>query len=256
MATAEASASKSASSFTPDSLPMGTDIMPWGQSVVRHLLPNRSRIEEVLATAGYHEPKVVNVIGGLLENIHKNPTSKEADLWHYRPEGSETGMAAHLRGGRDALVLTTTPHRNTGWEMQSGRLYDQDALTEYNGLYGTEKPGYKFKMVVFDPGPQGPEGPEGEEGVYDPNRLALASQSDRKLPWLGMRTQDWKLNIKGLPGRFALMYQTQQDGDNDILLRLKGPDGSKTTEVYRFIQREPGKVHVAVRAVNVSPTGW
>lgn len=246
-------------SWAPDSLPMGTDIMPWAQAAARHILPNRARIDEILRIAGYRGLKVIEVIGGLLHNIQKDPTSKDLNIWHYRPEGSDTGMGAHLHGEERAVILTTTPHRNTGWEMQAERVYDTDALAEYNDIYGKERLGYKFKMVIYDPGPKNPESPkapERKEGVHDLAVLAKATQADRKLPWLGMKPQDWRYNYKGIPARFALMYQTIVDGENDVWVRLSHPDDGQTSELYRFIQREPGRAHVVVRVVNFNRPGF
>lgn len=243
-------------SWTPDSLPMGTDIMPWAQAATRHILPSRARIDEILGTAGYRKPKVIDVIGGLLQNIQKEPTSKDSSVWHYLPGGTDTGMEARLYSGSDVVIVTTTPHRSTNWEMQTERRTDEPAAAEYSSLYGKERPGYKFKMVIYGPGPRGSKNPEGEEGAYDLAVLAKATQVDRKLPWLGMKPQDWKYNYKGIPARFAVMYETVAEGENDVWIKLNHPDGTESAELYRFIQREQGKAHVAVRAVNVSPTGW
>ena len=203
--------------WTPDSLPMGTDFMESGQTVARHLLsitpykeglPDRARINEVIRIAGYQNPKVIDVIGGLLESIHRAPTSESPNVRRYLPVGTDTNMAVHLYGG-PAVILTTTPHRRTGWEMHTERGYDQDALTEYNGLYGREKPPYRFKMVIYDPGPKGPEGPEGEESTYNLDVLAKASQLDRKLPPFGLHSQDWRW--KGVAARWAIMFHTESD---------------------------------------------
>lgn len=263
MATVETAASGSGNLWTPDSLPMGTNVMAWGQAAARHILPitpykdgypDRTTINSILQTVGYKQPKVIDVVGGLLETIHRGPFSEEPNIRRYRLSNIDTGMEAQLRGWPGIIILTTTPHVRTNKEMEVGRGVDEPAVAEYSSLFSPDKPPYRFKMVIFDPGPKSPEGPEGEDSTYNLDVLAKASQADRRLPFFGMKPQNW--GLKGVAARWAIMFQAVPDGENDVWVRLNYSDGTQSNELYRFIQREPGKAHVAVRAVNVSPTGF
>lgn len=227
---------------TPDSLPIGSDVMDWGQGVVRYLLPDRTRIDAALVDLGYRNPKVINVIGGLLDNVNGNPRLKEPNLWRYLPKGTDTGMEAKLYASSgDVIILTTTPQKTANWEFQVDRHADPGAAAEYGALYGEERPGYKYKMVMFDPGT--------EDQQVGLDRFVVATQADRKLPLFGLRPQDW--GFKGFAARWAILYEASTVGDTDVLIKLSHPDGSQTAELYRYSQREAGKVHVAARLVNV-----
>lgn len=230
---------------TPDALPIGADNMMWGQDAVRYMLPDQARINSVLKVHGYKNPRVLEVIVELLNRINGDPTSKEPDLWRYQPEGEGTAGTLLRALAPGVLIVTTIPHRTTNWELSVGKRIDTDAATEYSTLYGSERPGYKFKMVMFDPEP-------GDDKVGELDRLVRVTQADRKLPWLGLREQAWRL--KEYASRWAIIYSAEKTGISDASIQLDHPDGSRTTELYRIPPREPGKIRIATRLVNVHPS--
>lgn len=244
------------SSWTPDSLPMGTDYMAWGQAAARHVLRDSTIVDSILKTAGYKQPKVIDVVGRLLATIQKDPTSKDPKVWHYSEKAGGAGLEAHLLGRPKVIIITTTPHRTKNWEMQTSGRTDVPAADEYVSLFA-ELPAYRFKMVMYDPGSV-IQDPEGGAGTYNLNELAKASQADRrKLPPFGLRPNPWifkGFSLTETAGQWAILYKTAAEGEKDARVDLLHQDGSESTEIYRFIQREPGKVHVAIRVVNVNPT--